>query len=148
MDRDRHQLLSGTALAGDQDAGVGPGDTSHQCPDVLDGGALADELLTGLELLPQRPVEIALAPQLERGPEGDEYGLRRERLFEELEGAEPGGLHGIAQGRLAAHHHDGHLGPALGDPLHSLQSAHAWQGEVEQHRVRFVCRHLLECDLR
>ena len=84
--------------------------------ELLDGGALADEL-------PGRPRGAAQVARLglgareaQRGLDGDEQRVGVERLLEEVERADADGAHRGVDGRVAAHHDDGRVAPFAGRP--------------------------------
>ena len=82
------------------------------------------------------------ARQLERGAQRGHHPLRRERLLEELKRAELGRPHRVGEARLAAHHHDRHVGREALQLLERGQPVRpAGHHEVEQHGVRCLPLH-------
>jgi hypothetical protein len=60
---------------------------------------------------------------------------KRDGLADEVEGAGPHGLLGLALGRAAGDHEDRDPEIAHRLLLHEIESAHAGQANVEEHRV-------------
>ena len=131
-----HQLLAGARLAGDEDAGVARRHLGHQFAHTAERRPRAHHLVAMTERGVQRAVGGLCAGKVEGGLEGHEHRLGGERLFEKLEGAEPGGADGVGQLGLAAHHDDRARTPPLperlqrGEPVGSRR-----HHQVEENRV-------------
>ena len=106
MDQPGGQLLARPALARDQDPAVGRGDPPDLLPEPLDGLALPDERVAGLEALAELDV-LLLEPVLAEGVlDGQDDLVEREGLFQEVEGPELGRLDGRLDRAVAGDDHD------------------------------------------
>ena len=110
VDGARDQLLARAALAVDEDAPVGRRRDGDLLAQLLDEAALADDLLAALELLAQVAVLPLEPPVVERARGGEERLLERQGLFDEVVGAELGGLDGGLDGAVSGDHDDRGLG--------------------------------------
>ena len=137
VDRGRGQLLARAALAGDQHARLGRRHPLDQRADLLHRRALAHQRRPAAQLRVQRAVLGPGAVELQRGSHGDQHRLRRQRLLQELEGAQLDGAHRVGELGLAAHHDDRHLAAALAQAGERLEPVGARRHhQVEQDDVR------------
>src|SRR5258706_5349594 len=133
-----HQLLAGAVLALDEHPAARGRGHRDLLAQVLDQRALADDLLAPLELGAQVAV-LALEPGVLEGPgRGQQRLLERERLLDEVVGAELGGLDRGLDGAVAGDHHHRELRP---QPLHlgqGVEAVDARHPDVEEDDVRRV----------
>ncbi len=100
----RERLAAGAGFAHEQHGCRRAGDLLQIGPQLLDQAALADrrdgcrseQLASG----------AALAAGFERTLDGAQQLGERQRLFDEIEGAEPGRLDRRVDGAMTGHHHD------------------------------------------
>ena len=85
----------------------------------------------------ETPAATARAPCLQRAPDRREQLLQRDRLFEEIEGADARRLDRGVDGAVARHHHHRHRQLARARPLLEQRDAvGVGHPDVEQHQVR------------
>src|SRR5215468_2413213 len=133
-----HQLLARPAVAVDQHAARGGRGDVDLLAQLLDGCALAHDLLAPLHPLAQAPVLLLETGMLE-SPRGDQEGLLEgERLLDEVVGAQLGRLHRRLDGGVAGDHHHRRLGAALLHLREGLQPVHAGHPDVEEDEVRRI----------
>src|SRR6266545_4226964 len=89
---------------------------------------------------PLSPLAILLleAGMLEGALHDEERLLERERLLDEVVGAELGRLDGGLDGAMAGDHHHGGLPPPLLDLGQRLEAVHAGHPDVEEDQIRRV----------
>ncbi len=129
------ELLAGAALAVDQDRGVGRGDLEDLLPEVLDQGVMADDLVVFLGLLLEVLALAAEVRLLEGVADADQDPLAVERLFQEIEGPELGGLDRGLDRPLPRDHDDlRHVRarPQLGQDFEAALAGHL---DVEEDQV-------------
>ncbi len=135
VNRVRDQFLAGAAFAENQHAAVGGGHQAQLLAQRLHGHALADDAQLGVARFLQ-PVQFQLQPALlHRVVEHHRDFLDGQRLFQKIEGAQLGGLHGGLDGAVAGD--DDHFGPVRErdflDAGQRFQAIHAGQPDVQQH---------------
>ena len=136
VDGARHQLLAAAVLAVDQHApggGRGGRDLLAQRPDRR---ALADDLGALLEARAQRRVLLLEPRVLEGAADRDQDLLERQRLLDEVVGAQTGGLHGGLDRAVARDHDHDRFGTRPLDLGEGLEPVHPVHPDVEEGHVR------------
>src|SRR5256885_9676119 len=110
----------------------GGGDLLAEPADRL---AVADDLRTLDEALAQGGVLAREARVLERPRDREQRLLERERLLDEVVGAELGGLHGGLDRAVPGDHHDERVGAEALDLGKRLEAVHALHPDVEEGEV-------------
>jgi hypothetical protein len=84
-----------------------------------------------------RPILVLVLEALEpeRVLDGDEQLVRRQRLLDEVVGAELGGLHGGLDGAVAAHDDDGRLDAGVAGLAQHLEAVDVGHLDVEEREV-------------
>ena len=135
MDSASDRLASAARLAGEQ----------HRCgrgrchvgllAQSQGGKALAGDLGLSRQLFEQAPVVLLEPLSVQRVAQDQQRLLQRERLLDEIEGAQLGRPDRRVDGAVPRDHH--HLGirPPFADQLERLQAVHSRQPHVEQDRV-------------
>ena len=136
VDRRRDELLAGARFARDQHPRFRGRDPRNQRAQLFHRGARSDQRIGVSQLLVQPLVLGQGASQFQRAAQRHQHPFGRERLFDELEGAELRGAHGVGQRGLAAHHHDGDVRRAFADLLQRREAVRSrWHHQVEQYDV-------------
>ena len=136
VDGGGHQLLAGAGLAGDEHPGVGRRHLRHQLAHPAERRGGAHHLVPPAERVVQRAVGGLGPGEFQRRRRVTSTDFGRERLFEELEGAQAGGAHGVGQLGLAAHHDDRRRHAALPERLQRLEPVRARRHhEVEEDGI-------------
>ncbi len=143
MNGPRHQLLPGSAFAGDEHAGDSFGRSAHLFAQVEHGPTAANQLLE----------EPCLGAQLERrllGPhqaqgvvQHHQQAIGRDGFLQEIQGAEPCRAHRRVDGRVSAHHDDRRLDASRAQTLEQLDAVAVRQRDVEQQHVVALLRDAL-----
>ncbi len=133
----RDELFAGAAFAEDEHAAIGGSHELDLLAKGFHGDAGAAQGAFDGELSRELLVVLAHLPRLHRVFEDDEGAGKRERLFEEVVGAEFGGADGGLDGAVAADDDDlrdvGGVHPA--DLAESFEAVAIRQPDVEQHDV-------------
>jgi hypothetical protein len=141
MQEARERLAPRAGLADQQHRG-------HRAGDLLDLARAAACMCCSCRPARPRPAPSSLhrgarllAAGLERALDGAQQLGERQRLLDEIEGAEARGLDRRLDGAVARHHHD-RAGPSVGlGPLAQQRDAvGVGHPDVEQHEVRRVAR--------
>ncbi len=144
MDRRGDELLPGARLADDQHARIRRRHALDHLPHALDREARSHHVAREPQVLSERLCLEPGAPELDRRAKREQHRLGRERLLEEVKGAELRGLHRVREPGAPAHHDHGHVGKLLPD---RRQRAHpvrrSRHHEVQEHDVRLVLHRAL-----
>ena len=100
MQRARHQLLSRAGLSENADAGFACGHAFHLRHHAAHGLAFPDDLVFAEAAL-QVAILTLEAAELQRVLHREQQFFGRDRLFQEVERAQPGSTHGHLDVRLA-----------------------------------------------
>ena len=136
VDRRGHELFAGARLARDHHARIARRDALDEPAHLAHSRAVADHLAAQSEVGAQRSRLSPRLAQLHRRRQREQHALGAQRLLQEVERAELGRFHRVAQPRAAAHHDDRHVGERL---AHARERRHpvqlAGDHQVEQERV-------------
>ena len=147
VQRARHHLLAGAVLAEDEDPAVGRCRQQHLLAQVLHHRAVADQGVAAVDLGAQVAV-LGLERPLAHGVADDQHRLvERQRLLDEVEGAELDGAHRRLDVAVARDDDDLGVDPPLAQPLQGLEPVDARHPHVEQHDVVGVGDDALEARL-
>src|SRR5687768_3743089 len=139
VNRGCHQLLARSRLTDDEYARIGRRHALNQLANLTHAGAVTHHAAGNAQILAQRPRLTTHAPELERGAQREQHTLGSEWLLEEVERAELGGAHGVAQSSASAHHDDRHVWHLLAKPRERSHSIDlAGHHEIEEDRVRLI----------
>ena len=138
VDRARHDLLAGAALAADEHARTAARDLADQREDLAHRGALADQLAhrrglvdgtaqPAVLLFERAAFECALEPEQQR--------VALERLGHVVEGAGVHRLDGRVDAAEGRHQHDRRVGAQLADLAEQLDPGAARHADVGEHHV-------------
>ncbi len=130
-----HQLLARTAFPVNENPAVGGGGQLQLLPQGFHGNAVAHDAVAGAELVAQGAVFLGQPALVERVPDQQHGLVHRERLFQEVEGAQLGGLDRGLDGAVAGDHDDRRGGVALLEAPQDFQAVDAGQPDVEQEQV-------------
>ena len=140
VERARHQLLAGAALAGDHHREVGAHQPRQHAVDLLHRRRTADQR--------QRSSASALVGRRLRRRGRGQRALHHvdelaqvERLRQIFEGAALGRLHRGQQRVLRAHHDDAQLGPQLLDARHEVEPVLVGHHHVGDDEIAVAVRH-------
>ena len=135
MQRARHQLLAGAALADDQDAGVGDRGAGDLAPQLLDRRRGAEDLGLAAQVGLERG-HLALEGLVLQGVvDRLQEALAAERLLDEVVDAEPQRLDRLADRGLARDDDGGGEALRRHQPPHQVDAAHGAQADVEQQQL-------------
>jgi hypothetical protein len=131
------QLLACAAFAIDQHAAVGGGHQLDLLAQRLHGHAIAGDAGAEAELAHELPVVLAEPACADRVLQHNQRAVQRERLFQEVVGAELGGAHRRFDGSVAADNDDfGQMRSVhLADVGERVQAVAVGQPDVEQDGV-------------
>ncbi len=141
MDRARHQLLAGPALADDEHADVAGRDLVDQVGDPADDRAVADDGRYRARPGHHAAQAVHLAIELEVGDgplERDDQDIELDRLDDVVVGPGPDRADGALELGVAGHHHGEHARVSGSDLPAQLDAAHAGHTQVGQHDVDVV----------
>jgi hypothetical protein len=135
VDLPRHDLLAGAVLPRDQHPAVRRSRQRDLRLQLAHDLGLAGDLGRPLERLAKPAVLAREGRSIQAAPHAEEQLVVRERLLEEVVGAELGGSNGCLDRAVARHHHDRELGPGAPQLLEDVQTVPAGHRDVEEHEV-------------
>src|SRR5690606_14777821 len=107
MDGPGDEFLADAALAQDEDGRVGRRGTLYGVKHLPQRGAVADDGVARVLGAPQAPVLLLEPARVERVANRQEDALRRQRLLDEVDGAQPRRFHRCLDGAVAGDHDHG-----------------------------------------
>ena len=140
----RHQLLARAVLAINQDAAVGRRRHRHLLAQLPDRVALAHHRLVTVHAGAQREVFHFEPPLTERIAHHQHGFLQRQRLLDEVEGAQLDCADRRFDVAMARDQHDLRIDLPLADPGERGQAIHAGQPDVEHDEVDGAPRNAIE----
>ena len=147
VQRARHHLLAGAVLAEDEDPAVGRRRQQHLFAQVLHHRAVADQRVAAVDLGAQVAVLGLERPLPQRMTDDQHRLVERQRLLDEVEGAELDGPHRRLDVAVAGDDDDLGVDAALAQALQGLEPVDARHPHVEQHDVVVVGDDALEARL-
>src|SRR5262245_9088960 len=138
------KFLAGSAFAVNQNAAVGRRDDRDLLAQRLDRNALADDVEARFQLMPEQVIGLFETPVRKGIADGEQRVLERQRLFDEVVGAELGGADGGGNGRMARDHDDVRLRRLLPELSQGFQAIDSRKPDVEEDEVVGVLFNLLE----
>src|SRR5579863_7058645 len=133
--RARDELFARTAFAIDEDAAVGRRGQRDLLAQGLHRNADAENLVPLLEFGPQAAIFGFEAQVLERVAQHERDFVDRERLFDEVEGAQLGRADGGFNVAVSGNHHrDGRVLAGL-NAFEGFEAIHLGQPDVEEHEI-------------
>src|SRR6185503_3103351 len=139
VQRARHALLAAAGLARDQHDGLARARLRDALAQLVDRGALADEVPWPGQLLAQTLALLLELRQRERVPDRRQQPLRAGRLLDEVGRAELERAHRVRDLGLAREHHHRH-GQRPRQAFQQREPRLARQAQVEQHHRGQVAR--------
>ena len=154
-----HQFLPRARLAVDQHAAVGRRHELNLLAQRLHRNAFAFDHAARRELLLELTVFLLHLPGIDGILDQDEGLVDRERLFEEVVGAQFGGAHRGFDGAVAGDHDDFGSIFEIANLLQRFEAVHSGQPDIEQHDIEGAscaerpgrprrCRRPRPCSLR
>jgi hypothetical protein len=147
VDRLRHQLLAGAALAEDEDVRARRGGQTDEVEDLRHRLRLADDVVEAVaprQLGAQLAVLAAQLALFEAAADGEQHFLVLERLGDVVESALAHRLDRAFDRRECGDHHHHLLGVLAPDLAQRLLAAHPGQHQVEEHEIDFLALEDLE----
>ena len=138
VDRLRHHLLAGAALARDQHRGAAGRHLRDHLEHPVHGGGVAEQaarLLLPLQLAAQLAVGKGQLALGQRALDQQAQPLQVDRLLQEVVGAVAHRLHGNLHGRVAGEDDHPHGRVAFGDLLEKLVAGQARHAQIGDHEV-------------
>jgi hypothetical protein len=135
VDLARHQLLARPVLARDEYPAVRRRSQLDLLLEIPDGLCVPEDLM-GPEGVCSQASVLAFEPRLlECVLHGEEQLVDRERLLDEVEGAELRRPYGGLDGAVTRHHHDRQMRMRAAKDLQHLDAVASGHRDVEQHQI-------------
>ena len=135
MNRPRDELFANAALSQQHHGGIGGSGPLDRFQDRAERLAFADDLVLRLHREPERAVLLAELAHLQPVGHRHQDSLARERLFDEVEGAQTRGVHRVCNGAVSGDHGDRQRLVHLADFGERFEPVHARHLDVEQHEI-------------
>ncbi len=139
VDRARHQLLAGAALALDEHRGIAARHPLHVLQDTAQRLVLADDVRDAAperQFFAQQEVLGQHAPLLDGAPRQQQQVLGIDRLGDEIERTLAHGAHRVLDSSIRGHHDDGQVGiGVLGQAQHA-EAVTVAEAQVREHQRR------------
>ena len=135
VDRARDHLLAGPVLAVDQHAAVGRRRHVDLLAELTHRVALPHHRLAAVHARAQRPVLRFETTLPQRVADDEDRLVERQRLFDEVEGAELDRAHRRLDVAVAGNQHDLRVDLPLPQPRQRRQAVHAGQPDIEHDEV-------------
>ena len=147
VDRPRHQLLAGAVLSEDENPPVGGRRDFDLLSQLADRTAVADQCCALVQLLAQLPYAFVLLLVGDRVAQRQRHLLERQRLLDEVEGAEAARL--VGQGHVGVpRDHDDARRAGLGDDLFKdRETITPLEPDIEEDGVERGAAHHLQAAL-